>query len=102
MGRVFDVEPGIGSWGPCRVRVAVVAYGYRGELSLRPLTKLGRLAVSGIRELAVPGGADMSTAEVPPGRQPLSRPLQAVLILVRLLFAVTVVGALDALLLAAS
>ncbi|MDV9199776.1 hypothetical protein R6M67_31660, partial [Streptomyces sp. Wh19] len=44
----------------------------------------------------------MSTAEVPPGRQPLSRPLQAVLILVRLLFAVTVVGALDALLLAAS
>lgn len=44
----------------------------------------------------------MSTAEVPPGRQPLSRPLQAVLILVRLLFVLTVVGAFDALVVASS
>ncbi|WP_406013911.1 alpha/beta hydrolase family protein [Streptomyces sp. NBC_00984] len=44
----------------------------------------------------------MSTAEVPPGRQPLSRPLQAVLILVRLLFVLTVVGTFDVLLVASS
>lgn len=58
--------------------------------------------MSGIRELAVPGGADLSAAEVPPGRQPLSRPLQAVLILVRLLFVLTVVGAFDVLVVASS
>ncbi|MER6611252.1 alpha/beta hydrolase [Streptomyces sp. NPDC000927] len=58
--------------------------------------------MSGIRELAVPGGAGIGAADVPPGRQPLSRPLQAVLILVRLLFAVTVIGVIDALVVASA
>lgn len=58
--------------------------------------------MSGIRELAVPGGAGISAAAARPGRQSLSRPLQAVLILVRLLFVVTVVGAIDALVVASS
>ncbi|MFF8918369.1 alpha/beta hydrolase [Streptomyces sp. NPDC015032] len=44
----------------------------------------------------------MSAAEARSGRQSLSRPLQAVLVLVRLLFAVTVVGVLDALVVASS
>lgn len=44
----------------------------------------------------------MSAAEPRSGRRSLSRPLQAVLILVRLLFVVTVGGVLDALVVASS
>lgn len=58
--------------------------------------------MSGIGEVALPDGADVGTPEVRPGRQPLSRPLQAVLTLVRLLFVVTIVGAFNVLLVASS
>lgn len=60
------------------------------------------LAVSGIRGLAVPGGVDADAVVAHPGRQPLPSALQAVLILVRVLFVVTVVGAIDVLSVASS
>ncbi|GAA3478566.1 hypothetical protein GCM10018966_030960 [Streptomyces yanii] len=58
--------------------------------------------MSGIRGLAVPGGVDPDAVVVHPGRQPLPSMLQAVLILVRVLFVVTVVGAIDVLSVASS
>ncbi|MFC8263565.1 alpha/beta hydrolase [Streptomyces sp. NPDC057291] len=56
--------------------------------------------MSGIQGLAVPGGAGAVIAR--PGRRPPPSVLQAVLILVRVLFVVTVVGTIDVLTVASS
>lgn len=58
------------------------------------------IAVSGIQGLAVPGGAGAVIAR--PGRRPPPSVLQAVLILVRVLFVVTAVGTIDVLTVASS
>lgn len=61
--------------------------------------------MSGIRGIAVPRGVHESAAVAAiasPGRRSLPRALQAALILVRVLFAVTVVGAVDVLAVASS
>ncbi|MFF1844289.1 alpha/beta hydrolase [Streptomyces sp. NPDC058217] len=57
--------------------------------------------MSGLQGLAVPGGAGAGVVIARPGRRPPSV-LQAVLILVRVLFVVTVVGAIDVLTVASS
>lgn len=58
--------------------------------------------MSGTGEVALPDGAALGAPEVRPGRQALSLALLAVLVLVRLLFVVTLFGAVNALLVASS